>query len=152
MLYNFIFYLELWPLDLDHVYKYHQEPIIGSWNIVETRFHFYFIACLTFTFDCVTLTMGQLQHLIDINHVWKYYQYPIIGSWHKVTKSFYKLAYLASNFHLVTLTRSQRQHRISINHVFKYHQYQNIGSWSTVETFFTNLHIWPWPMTLRPWI
>ena len=42
---------------------------------------FYKIAYMTLTFDLVTLTLGQLQHLIDINPMYDFDEDPIIRSW-----------------------------------------------------------------------
>ena len=84
---------------------------------------------LTLTFDLVTLTWGQLQHLIVINHVCKYHQYPIIGLWYIVDSIFYTLTYMTLTFDLVTLTFGQLQHLIYTYQVFKYHLYLIIGSW-----------------------
>ena len=36
---------------------------------------------MTLTFDLVTLTLGQLQHLIDINPMYDFDEDPIIRSW-----------------------------------------------------------------------
>ena len=39
------------------------------------------MAYLTLTFDLVTLTLGQLQHLININPMYDFDQDPVIRSW-----------------------------------------------------------------------
>ena len=70
------------------MYKYHQDPIIGSLYIVKISCcFFYIIAYLTLTFDLVIFTLGQLQHIIDINHLCNYHQYPITASWYIVETS-----------------------------------------------------------------
>ena len=51
---------------------------------LQSKQFFYKLGYLTLTFDLVTLTLGQLLHLIDINHVCKYHLYLIIGSWYIV--------------------------------------------------------------------
>ena len=43
-------------------------------------------ACLTLTFDLVTLTFGQLQHLNNTYYMYKHHHCAIIGSWY-ITKA-----------------------------------------------------------------
>ena len=64
----------------------------------------------------------------------------------------YTIAFLTFSFDFMTLTLGQIQHLIMvINHICKYNRYQIIDSWYKVETsVFTNLHIWPWSLTLWP--
>ena len=119
--------LTLWPCDLvtltSHWYQSFVQVssisnhwfMIYSWN----KF-FYIIAYLTSTFDLVTLTLGQLQHIIVINYMWKYHKYPVIGSWYIFDSIFCKLAYLTLTFDLVTFTLGQLQHPIYTYHLYKY--------------------------------
>ena len=59
----------------------------------------------------LTLTLGQLQHLIDSNHICKCHWYSIIGSWYIVETTYLQIAYLTLTFDLVTLTLGQLQHQ-----------------------------------------
>ena len=46
--------------------------------IYSRNIFFYKIACLTLTFDLVTLTLLQLNYLINVNNMCKYDQDPFI--------------------------------------------------------------------------
>ena len=156
-------HLNLWSCDLDPwstwkscLYQSFLQvsstwhPIIRSW-MINSKNNFFTKLHMTFTFDLVILTFGRLQPLIVINHVSKYDQYPVIGLWYKVEISFfYKPAYLTLTFNPVTSTMGQLQHFNDINYMCKCHQDPIISSWYVVD-FFTNLHIWPWPLILWPW-
>ena len=107
---------------------------------------FYKLAYLTWTFDLVTLILGQLQHLVDINYMFKYHRYPIIGSWYIVETSFlqnciFDLDLWPCDLDLrSTLTSHWYQPYVWFwwrsNHWFMIYRRTSI---------FTNLHIWPWP-------
>ena len=93
-----MFDLDLWPCDLDlwststsqqYLSCVYASLMCNHWFMTysQTRF-FYKIAYLTLTFDLVTLTLGQLQHLIDINPMYDFDQDPFICSWYIVKTSF----------------------------------------------------------------
>ena len=113
---------------------------------------FYKIAYLTLTFDLVTLTFGQHQHLINTYHVYKHHWYPIIGSWYIVKTSFsqnciFDLDLWPCDLDLrSTLTSHWYQPYVGFgwrsNHLLLIYSRNN---------FFTKLYIWPWPLTLWPW-
>ena len=113
---------------------------------------FYKISFLTLTFDPVTLTLGQLQHLIYINHVCKYHLYLIIGSWYIVKTRFsqnciFDLDLWPCDLDLRSTLKS-----------YWYQSYVWVSSKSidlfmiySQNKFFTKLYIWAWPLTLWPW-
>ena len=113
---------------------------------------FYKLAYLTLTFDLVTLTLGQLLHLIDINHMCKYHLYLIIGSWYIVKTRFsqnciFDLDLWPCDLDLrSTLTSHWYQSYVQVSSISNH--------WFMVYCqirLFTNVHIWPWPLTLWPW-
>ena len=77
------------------------------------------IAYMSLTFDFVTLTLGQLHHLINTYHVYNYHQDLIIGSWYIAETFFYKIACLTLTFDLVILNLGQLKHLNNISIVYK---------------------------------
>ena len=93
-----MFDLDLWPFDLDlwststsqqYLSCVCASSMCNHWLMIYSQnTYFHKIAYLTLTFDLVTLTFGQHQHLINTYHMYKYHSYPIIGSWYIVKTSF----------------------------------------------------------------
>ena len=119
---------------------------------LQSKQFFYKLAYLTLTFDLVTLTLGQLLHLIDINHVCKYHLYLIISSWYIVKTSFsqnciFDLDLWPCDLDLrSTLTSHWYQSYVQVSSISNlwFMAYSQIS-------FLTNLYVWPWPLTLWPW-
>ena len=84
---------------------------------------------MTFTFDLVTLTLGQFQRPININTLCKYYQDPSIRSWFITERIFDINVNVTLTFDLVTLTLGQLWRLININYINKYLQDPSIRSW-----------------------
>ena len=83
-------------LHLDDTFTYYYQSYVQASSISNHLFmiysknkFFYKITYLALTFDLVTLTFCQLQHLNNTYHVYVHHQCAIIGSWYIAKTRFY---------------------------------------------------------------
>ena len=82
--------------------------------------YFYITACLTLTFDLVTLTSCHLQRCMNMNTMYKSGEDPIIRFWFIAQTVFHIIANLTLIIDLVTLNLCHLQCCINVNPMYKF--------------------------------